>query len=101
MRKHRWLAGLLMSVFMVLSLGMLAAAPTGAQTTGSTTANTAANTTATSVATTVGGSGSGSGAAGTTLAHTGANSALPLELAGGLITATLAGIGLLKKTRQS
>jgi hypothetical protein len=88
-----------MSVFMVLSLGMLAAAPTGAQTTGSTTANTSANTTETSVATTVGGSGGGVG--GTTLAHTGTNSALPLELAGGLITATLAGIGLLKKTRQS
>jgi len=100
-RKQRWLAGLLMSVFMVLSLGMLAAAPTGAQTTGSTTANTSANSTETTVATTVAGSAGGSGAAGTTLAHTGSNSALPLEVAGGLLTLTLAGVGLLKKTRQS
>ena len=101
MRKHRWLAGLLMSGGMVVSLGMLTSAPSGAQTTGSTTANTSANTTATTVATGgVGGAG-GSGASGSTLAHTGTNSALPLEGAAGLITLAVAGTALVKRVRQS
>jgi hypothetical protein len=94
-RKHRWMAGLLLSFGMVLSLAVLAVGPASAQTTGSTTPNTTTN----SSATTVLGGGSGSGTGGTTLAHTGANSALPLELAGGLITIMLVGAGLLKKTR--
>jgi hypothetical protein len=97
-RKHRWMAGLLMSAGMVISLGMLTSAPTGAQTTGSTTANTSANTTETTVATTVAGGG---GVGGTTLAHTGTDSALPLEIAGGLLTLAVAGTALVKKTRQS
>jgi hypothetical protein len=96
-RKHRWMAGLLLSFGMVLSLAVLAVGPASAQTTGSTTPNTTSNSSATTVL--GGGSGSGSGTGGTTLAHTGANSALPLELAGGLITIMLVGAGLLKKTR--
>lgn len=97
MRKHRWMAGLLMSAGMVLSLGMLTSAPGSAQT-ASTTPNTSANTTATTVATTVAGGG---GVGGTTLAHTGTDSALPLEVAGGLLTLAVAGTALVKKSRQS
>jgi hypothetical protein len=92
-RKHRWMAGLLLSFGMVVSLAVLAVSPASAQTTGSSTPSNESSTTATTVL----GGGSGTGA--TTLAHTGANSAFPLELAGGLITVVLIGAGLLKKTR--